>query len=190
MYKILEDNRNVGKCNNKIDNEKYLIQTCFQAKSSGTKLQQVHGVQKELGPNLRPEKQHIISKQGKLERPRVGQGRAGLSRKPDPINQIANQPLDVTQGIPRGTKIETGKTNSTQDINSVHDRSINNINPFASDVPLHSDPFLKPSTQQNANKISYDPNIILDFEENSPFQEGIISKTFQRPDKSFFSEPK
>ena len=70
------------------------------------------------------------------------------------------------------------------------DRSINNINPFVPDVPLHSDPLLKPSTQQNANKISYDPNINLDFEENSPFQEGIMSETFQRPDKSFFQNPK
>ena len=34
------------------------------------------------------------------------------------------------------------------------------------------------------------PNINLDFEENSPFQEGVMSKTFQRPDKSFFQEPK
>ena len=68
-YKILEDNRNFGKCNNKIDNEKYLIQTCSQAKSCGTKPPEVHGLQKELDPNLRPEKQHIISKQGRLERP-------------------------------------------------------------------------------------------------------------------------
>ena len=108
-------------------------------------------------------------------------------RKPDPI---ANQPLEVTQGIPRGTKIETGKTNSTQDINGMHDRSINNINPFAPDVPLHLDLLLKPSTQQNANKISYDPNINLDFEENLPFQGGIMSETFQRLDKSFFQNPK
>ena len=111
-------------------------------------------------------------------------------RKPDPINQIANQPLDVTQGIPRGTKIETGKTNSTQDINSVHDRSINNINPFVLDVPLHSDLLFKPLTQQNANKISYDPNINLDFEENSPFQEGLMSEMFHGLDKLFFQNPK
>ena len=30
----------------------------------------------------------------------------------------------------------------------------------------------------------------FDFKENSPFQEGIMSKTFQRPDKSFFQNPK
>ena len=40
-----------------------------QAKSSGTRLPEVHGVQKELDPSLRPEKQHTISKQGKLEKP-------------------------------------------------------------------------------------------------------------------------
>ena len=43
-----------------------------QAKSSSTGLLEVHGVQKELDPNLRPEKQHTISKQGTLERPQLG----------------------------------------------------------------------------------------------------------------------
>ena len=32
--------------------------------------------------------------------------------------------------------------------------------------------------------------MLLDFEENAPFQEGVISKTFQRLDKSFFQDPK
>ena len=32
--------------------------------------------------------------------------------------------------------------------------------------------------------------INLDIEENSPFQEGIISESIQRPDKSFFQNPK
>ena len=39
-----------------------------QPKSSGTRLPEVHGVQ-ELDPNLRPEKQHTMSEQGKLEMP-------------------------------------------------------------------------------------------------------------------------
>ena len=71
-YKILEENRNLGKGNNITKNmsahEKYLIQMHSQAKSSGTRLLEVHGVQKELDPNLRPDKQHTMSKQGKLER--------------------------------------------------------------------------------------------------------------------------
>ena len=66
------------------------------------------------------------------------------------------------------------------------DRSVNNNNPFLPDVPLHLDALLKPSTLQNTNKTKNSPNVNLDFEENSPFQEGIISKTFQRPVKSFF----
>ena len=61
----------------------------------------------------------------------MGQGRAGSRRrKSDPINQAVNQPLDVTQGIQRGTRIVTGKTNSAQGTNSTHDRLKNNNNPF------------------------------------------------------------
>ena len=66
------------------------------------------------------------------------------------------------------------------------DRSVNNNNdPFLPDVPLHQDPLLKPSALQNTNKTKVSPNTNLDFEENSTFQEGIISETFQRLDKSF-----
>ena len=41
---------------------------------------------------------------------------------------------------------------------------------------------------QNTKDIN--PNINFDFEENSPFQEGVMFETFQRLDKSFFQEPK
>ena len=106
----------------------------------------------------------------------MGQGRAGSRRrKPDPINQAINQPLDVTQGIQRGIRIVTGKTNSAQGTNSMCDRLINNNNPFMPDVLLHLDPLLKIPKQQNTHEISHNPNINLDFEENSPFQEGIMS---------------
>ena len=72
-------------------NEKYLIQTRSQAKTSGIKLLEVHGMGKNLDPNLKPEKQHAISKQGSMERLHVGQGRAGSRRKRlDPINQPIN----------------------------------------------------------------------------------------------------
>ena len=67
---------------------------------------------KNLDPNLKPEKQHAISKQGSVERPHVGQGTAGSRRKrPDPINQPINQPSNLSQKIPGRTKIKTGKTN-------------------------------------------------------------------------------
>ena len=70
MYKILENNmNNFDKYNNNFGNEKYLIQMHSQVKTNDTKFPEVHGVQKGLDPNLRPEKQHTIPKQGKSERP-------------------------------------------------------------------------------------------------------------------------
>ena len=80
--------------------------------------------------------------------------------------------------------------------NSTNDRLVNN-NPFMPDVPFHLDPLLRPPAQpikqnmthkQNVQNIN--PNINFDFEENSPFQEGMMSETFQRLDKSFFQDPK
>ena len=112
------------------------FKTCSQPKTSGTKLLEVHGIKKELDPNLRPEKQHAIPKQGRSEKPWVGQGRAGLRRRR--LDHI-NQPSDVTQGIPGGSKIETGKTKSSQGKNNMCDRAINNNNPFLPDIPLHPD---------------------------------------------------
>ena len=113
-------------------------------------------------------------------------GRSGKSRIEKKKADHINQPSDVTQGIPGGSKIETGKTNGAQGTNSMPDRAIYNNNPLLPDVPLHLDPLHKPSSlHQNTNKISHNPNINLVFEENSPFQEGIISETIQRPDKSF-----
>ena len=68
------------------------------------------------------------------------------------------------------------------------------INHFPLDVLLHPDPLHKSlPKQQNADKlgpINQNTGINLDIEENSPFQEGIISETIQRLDKSFFSKPK
>ena len=65
------------------------------------------------------------------------------------------------------------------------DRSVNNNNDaFLPDVPLQQDPLLNPSTLHNTIKTKVSPNTNLDFEEYSPFQEGIISETFQRLDKS------
>ena len=75
-----------------------------------------------------------------------------------------------------------------------------NNNPFMPDTPFHPGPILRPPIkpikqnmthdQSSQNVQDIDPNINFDFEENSPFQEGIMLETFQRLDKSFFQEPK
>ena len=66
-----------------------------------------------------------------------------------------------------------------------------------SDAPFHPGPIVRPPIKQNKthdqssqNVQNINSDINFDFEENSPFQEGIISKMFQRPNKSFFQEPK
>ena len=99
----------------------------------------------------------------------------------------------MSQEIPRRTKIVTGKTNSIHSTNGMSDRLINN-NTFMPGVLFHLDLLLRSSKQQpikhNIQEINPNPNVNLDFEENSPFQEGIMLETFQRPDKSFFQNPK
>ena len=177
----MEESRDIDIC--KKNEEKFLIQTHSQAKTSGTKLPEVNRVKKELDSNLRPEKQHAMSKKGITEKLHVGQGRAGLRRKPEP--DCIKQPSDVTRRISEGSKIVTGKTNSPQHTNGMHDRGINNDKSFPPDVLLHPDPLHKPlPKQQNAvSPINQITCIKLDIKVNSPFHEGVISKTIQRPDK-------
>ena len=51
------------------DTENYLVQTRSQARSSGIKLPKVHGVGKNLDPNIKPEKQHANPLKGSIEKP-------------------------------------------------------------------------------------------------------------------------
>ena len=90
--------------------------------------------------------------------------------------------------------------------------SINNVDegmtctrPLLPDVPFHPAPHYRPLPKlirsnmprnQEGSQSSYssestniNQDINLDFEENSPFQEGIISEGHQKPDKSIFQEP-
>ena len=46
------------------------------------------------------------------------------------------------------------------------------------------------NSQSSSSVENINPDINLDFERNSPFQEGVISETFQRLSKSFFQDPK
>ena len=85
--------------------EKYLTHTRSQSESSGIKLPEVYGMGKNLGPNLKPEKQHAISKEGSVEMPCKGQERARMRRRPDAINQPINQASDLSQKIPGRTEI-------------------------------------------------------------------------------------
>ena len=183
------------------------MQTRSQARSSGIKLSEVHGMGKNLDPNIKPEKQHANPIKGKSC---IGQGTAGLKRKrPDPINQTINPPSELSQKIPGETEIETGKTSQihikdpTHSVNNV-DEGMTHTGPLVQDVPFHPSPTYRalpkpirsnmPRSQESSNSSpsteNINPNINLDFEENSPFQESVISEAYQRLDKSFFQEPK
>ena len=134
-----------------------------------------------------------------MERPHIGHGRARSKRKkPDPINQAINRPSNLSQEIPGRTKIETRKTNNVHTTNNTNDRMVYN-NPSIPDVPFHLDLLLRPKQhmkqnmtheQNPQNEHDISPNINFDFEENSPFQECIMSETFQRLDKTFFQNSK
>ena len=157
---------------------------------SGTTLQEVHGIRKKLDPNVRPEKQHALPKKEVTEKPHIGQGRAGLRRKAEADH--ITQSSDVTGRILERSKIETRKPNSQQHTSAVHDRGINNDKLFPPDVPLLPHSVHEPL--QRKHNIDSPQNakteINLDIEENAPFQEGIISELIQRPDKSFFQNPR
>ena len=66
---------------------KCLVQTRSQAKSNSINVPKVHGMDKGIDPNIRPEKQDIkpiISSEAKCIsqiKPRIGEGRAGMKQK-------------------------------------------------------------------------------------------------------------
>ena len=83
----------------------------------------------------------------------------------------------------------------THPVNNVSGR-MTNKNPLIPDVPFHPGPVYRPPPKPIKQNMSYPqslqsstsienitPNINFDFEENSPFQEGVMSETFQRPDR-------
>ena len=131
-----------------------------------------------------------------------------MRRRPAPINQTIIPPSELSQKIPGETKIETEKTNhihSKDPMCSISnaDEGMKHTTPLISDVPFHLGPTDRPppkpirSNMPQSQESSQSPHspentsldINLDFEENSPFQEGIISEAYQRPDKSYFQEP-
>ena len=100
----------------------------------------------------------------------------------------------MTRRISGRSKIVKGKTNNSQHTIGTCNRGINNDKSFPPDVLLHPDHLHKPlPKQQNIDKvipINQNTSINLDIEDNSPFQEGIISEIIQRLDKTFFQNPK
>ena len=140
MYQVLHK-----KYYNMGNTENYLVQTQLQTESSGIKLPEVHGVRKNLDPNILPEKQHANSIKGSIEKPCIGQGMAGLRRRrPSPIIK----PSELSQKKPGETKIETRKTecvNSTAPMYFINsDEGMTHTRSLIPDVPYHPGPTYRP----------------------------------------------
>ena len=77
-------------------NDRYLVQTRSQVRSSGIRLLEIHGVNKGLDPHTQPGKQKTFPIQTvnkgmptpPIPKPRIGQVRAGLRRKVNTIQPI------------------------------------------------------------------------------------------------------
>ena len=207
-------------------NDKYLVQTRSQVRSSGIRLLEIHGANKGLDPHAQPGKQKTFPIQTinkgmptyPIPKPRIGQGRARLRRKvkmiqaiplpqqlptqsmmkhiqkaviplPEPINQLQSheqsqivprplsqhQPIDPTH-IPQqiGPKIQHRPTPSYH-------------NPYARPPPKPPDISDPLDSQKDLLDNGLDRKV--EIEENLPFQEGIISKIYERPDNSYVQEP-
>ena len=78
---------------------------------------------------------------------------------------------------------------------SVNNPSAEEINrrPMSKDIPFYPDQTYRPQSNlirippsESPENIDISPELIIDFEENSPFQEGVILETYhQRPDVIF-----
>ena len=162
-------------------------------------------MRKNLDPNLKPEKQTCHAHKWKYGKAVHRSRKSWIWKKrPEPINQSINKTSKLSQKIPGRTEIEMRKTNNVHSKDLTH--SINNTNckmsnrdPLIPDVPFHPGPVHKPLPELIKQNVSYPQsslsstnidniNSSFDFEENSPFQEGVMSEHFK--DKSFFQEPK
>ena len=195
--------------------DKYLVQTRSQVRSSGIRLPEIYGANKGLDPHVQPGKQKSFPIQTfnkgmpthPIPKPRTGQGRAGLRRKvntlqpitkhvqkavvplPEPTNQLQSHvqsqilprplsqhhpidPIHMPQQI--GPKIQHRPTPSYH-------------NPYARPPPKPPD--ISDPLDGQKDLLDNDSDRKVEIEDNSPFQEGIISEIYERPDISYVQEP-
>ena len=194
-----------------IGNEsRYLGQMCSQAKDSGIRLPEVHSVDKGINPNIKPERQ-ILKSQNSANKPKVGQGREIHRREMKAPIQVQawvqikeeNQTRDQTlikqkEGLQVPLTEQPTVRHIEQDLeNDKIPKHINKPTVTEIKIPIYPDALMKPPPRlqdvktQDDRKIHLDLDLEInkDFEENSPYQEGIISEIFQRPDISQLIEP-
>ena len=184
---------------------RYLVQTHSQAKDSGIKLPEVHGVNKGINPDIKPERQALKS-QNPANKSKPGQEKEGLRREMRASIQVQEQVQIKNENQTREqkenlqvplTKQTTVKYIEQELENDKTPRYISKPTVTEIKIPNNPDPLRKPLPRppdpkaQDDRKINLDLDLEInkDFKENSPYQEGIISEIYQRPDRSQLLEP-
>ena len=163
------------------EKEKYMVQTRSQMKASGVQLPEVHGSRKGLDSHKIPEKQpQPIIWLDVDRKPRLGQGRARVRRKMKAPPSSYPRP-GTSESRPIIIKDEADPI-SCKPMSEIPRSEI--LPPYL--VP-QSRPPPKPPDQLPKRQEVDDSK--TDIEENLLFQENIISKIYERPDKSYFQEP-
>ena len=146
-------------------------------------------------------------------KPRLSQGRAGLRCKikmpasppiSEPIIQVLKKSIQQSEILVSKTSKVPNKIKPDYAIPDIvpHDSGSRMVERKAKqdvnkEIPMYPYPVYRPPPKPVKLPIPKIPRSLLDidleintdFEENSPFQEGLISETYQRPDKSNFQEP-
>ena len=154
-----------------------------QAKDKGIKVSEVHGTKKGLDPNLRPEwlvrKSQKPAENSKIEKKET--------ETPRPSNQIVNQVNSGHRDEIIKSQMEQSRE-KTPELIYVPQNPIIPMNPNQISNPI---PKLPERVIQNDKQtdLELDLDINRDIEENSPYQEGMISKIYQRPHKSQLVDP-
>ena len=156
-----------------------MVCTRSQTKASGVQLPEVHGSRKRLDPHkiLEKQPQPIIGLD--VERkPRLGQGRAGVRRKALPPSYprsgtSESKPIIISNGI---------EPIMPEPIVEIPRSEM--LPPYL--VPQRRPPPKPPDQLPKGQEVDRSK---IEIEENSPFQESIISEVYERPDKLYFQEP-
>ena len=153
-------------------------------------LPEVHETRKGLDPHKILEKQlQPVVKLAIEKKPRLGQGRAGIKRKVNLAPSFQKKEVGIGPDVTRLKSISSSNE-AILAVDTVVPISLPQV-PRSERLPLYilqrNRPPPKPPDQLiNKQDLS---DTKTDIEENSPFQENIISKIYERPDKSYFQEP-
>ena len=154
-----------------------------QAKEKGLKVPEVNGTKKDLDPNLRPE--WLVRKTQKL--PENSRIEKKETESPRSSNQVVDQVISGHRDEIRKSQMEKSRENIPEQI-YVPQKPIIPIHP---NQISNSIPKLPERVTQNDRQtdLGLDLDINRDVEENSPYQEGIISEIYERPHKSQLVDP-